>query len=316
MNSIFEKIHEIGIVPVIALDDAEKAVPLAKALIEGGIPCAEITFRTACAEEAIRKITSEVPEMLVGAGTVLTREQLDRAVDAGSKFIVSPGFNPNIIKYAQKKNVLMIPGTAVPGEMEQAMELGLEVVKFFPAESNGGISMLKAVSAPYRTLKFMPTGGINENNITDYIVSDNIVACGGSWMVNNKLIADENYAEITRLAKQAVKTMLGFKVAHIGINCADSDKAMQTAKMLSTMFGFDIQDGEGSIFAGSRAIEILKTQYLGEKGHIAIQTNSLSRAIPYLKNKGFNFNESTINANVAYLKDELAGFAIHLVQKK
>ena len=158
MNDVIQKIYDIGIVPVIAIDDADKAVPLAKALVKGGLPAAEVTFRTAAAEEAIKRIVAEVPEMLVGAGTVLTKEQADRAIAAGVKFIVSPGFNPEITKYVIDKGMLMMPGTATPGEMEQAMIMGLDVVKFFPAEQNGGVAKLKAVAGPYTNLRWMPTG--------------------------------------------------------------------------------------------------------------------------------------------------------------
>ena len=160
MDPILKQISNVGIVPVIAIDDAKKAVPLARALVAGGLPVAEVTFRTAAAEEAMRSITREVPEMLVGAGTVLTREQVDRALDAGAKFIVSPGFNPDTVRYVLSKGALMVPGTATPGEMEQAMSLGLDVVKFFPAEQNGGVAKLKAIAGPYKTLKWMPTGCI------------------------------------------------------------------------------------------------------------------------------------------------------------
>ena len=315
MNSVLQKISDIGIVPVIAINDVEKAVPLAKALVKGGISCAEVTFRTACAEEAIKRITKEVPEMLVGAGTVLTCEQLDRAVAAGSKFIVSPGFNPTVVKYALSKGVLMTPGTATPGEMEQAMELGLEVVKFFPAERNGGVAKIKAVCGPYTKLKFMPTGGINANNLLDYIAYDRVIACGGSWMVNSKLIDEGNFDEITRLTKEAVKTMLGFKMVHIGINTKNEKEAMNSAKLLSSMFDFDIQEGNSSIFAGDRSIEIMKKPFLGKNGHIAIRTNTLHRAVAYFKKKGFEFDESTMSPKAVYFKDEIAGFAIHLLQK-
>ena len=164
MNEIYEKIHATGIIPVIAIDDAEKAVPLANALKEGGLPCAEVTFRTACAEQAIRNITENVPDMLVGAGTVLTTEQVDRAVDAGAKFIVSPGLNPKVVAYCVSKNIPIVPGCANPSDIEAAIELGLSVVKFFPAEAAGGLNMIKAMSAPYGNIKFMPTGGIGENN--------------------------------------------------------------------------------------------------------------------------------------------------------
>ena len=175
MHEILEKISAIGIVPVIKIDDPETAVPLAKALCEGGLPCAEITFRTAQAEESIRRIAQAVPDMLVGAGTVLTTDQVDRAVSAGAKFIVSPGLNPRIVQYCLDKNVPITPGTATPSDIERALELGLDVVKFFPAEVNGGIKAIKAMAALYTQVKFMPTGGVNAKNLNDYLSFDKII---------------------------------------------------------------------------------------------------------------------------------------------
>ncbi len=281
MNDVIQKIYDIGIVPVIAIDDADKAVPLAKALVKGGLPAAEVTFRTAAAEEAIKRIVAEVPEMLVGAGTVLTKEQADRAIAAGVKFIVSPGFNPEITKYVIDKGMLMMPGTATPGEMEQAMSMGLDVVKFSPAEQNGGVAKLKAVAGPYTNLRWMPTGGVNAKNLLDYLSFNKIVACGGTWMVKKDLIEAENWDEIERLTREAVNTMLGFEVKHIGINTGNAEEAMKAAKLFELMFGFDVSEGNSSIFCGSRAIEIMKKQYLGKNGHIAIGTNTLPRAIAY-----------------------------------
>ena len=188
MNDVLQQISNIGIIPVIAIEDAEQAVPLARALVAGGLPAAEVTFRTAAGEEAIRRIAKEVPEMLVGAGTVLTKEQADRALAAGAQFIVSPGFNPEVTRYVIEKGALMMPGTATPGEMEQAMSMGLDVVKFFPAEQNGGVAKLKALAGPYTNLRWMPTGGVNTKNMMDYLGFDKIVACGGTWMVKNCLL--------------------------------------------------------------------------------------------------------------------------------
>ena len=204
MDEILQRIYEIGIIPVIAIDDAEQAVPLARALVAGGLPAAEVTFRTAAGEEAIRRISTEVPEMLVGAGTVLTKDQADRAIAAGSKFIVSPGFNPEITRYVIDKGVLMMPGTATPGEMEQAMSMGLNVLKFFPAEQNGGVAKLKALAGPYTNLRWMPTGGVNTKNMMDYLNFDRIVACGGTWMVKKDLIDGQKWNEITAICKEAV----------------------------------------------------------------------------------------------------------------
>ena len=218
MNDTLKKIGEIGIIPVIKIEDASKAVPLAEALSRGGLPAAEVTFRTAAAADAIRAVTEAMPDMLVGAGTVLTTEQVDRAADAGAKFIVSPGFNPKIVKYCIEKGIPVCPGCSTCGEMEQAMELGLDVVKFFPAEAAGGLSVIKAVSAPYGNLKFMPTGGINEENILSYLKFPKILACGGSFMVKDALIKEGNFAEIERLTREAVAIMHGFEIVHVRRN--------------------------------------------------------------------------------------------------
>ena len=205
MNEVLKKIQEIGIVPVVVLDDAKDALPLGKALMDGGLPCAEVTFRTDAAEESIRILAENYPDMLVGAGTVLTTEQVDRAVAAGAKFIVSPGLNPRIVKYCVEKGIVITPGCANASDMEQALENGLEVVKFFPAEPAGGLNMIKALAAPYVGLKFMPTGGISPKNVRDYLAYNRIIACGGSWMVKNELVKAGDFAAITELAKECVQ---------------------------------------------------------------------------------------------------------------
>ena len=187
MMDIAEMFQKLGVVPVVVLEDTKDAVPLAKALVEGGLPCAEVTFRTEAAEESIRLMTEQFPEMLVGAGTVLTREQVDAAVAAGAKFIVSPGFDPEIVDYCLEKEIPVFPGCVTPSEVAQAVKRGLKVVKFFPAEPAGGVSMIKAMAAPYVGIKFMPTGGINAKNLEDYLSFDKIICCGGSWMVKGEI---------------------------------------------------------------------------------------------------------------------------------
>ena len=205
MNTVLEELKKIGIVPVVVLDDAKDAVPLAKALCEGGLPCAEVTFRTAAAEESIRKISEAYPQMLVGAGTVLSVEQAERAVAAGAKFIVSPGFNPKVVKYCIDHEIPVTPGIQTPTEIEMALEYGLEVLKFFPAEPAGGLKMIKALAAPYTMVRFMPTGGINENNVRDYLKYDKIHACGVSWMVKGDLIRAGEFDKIREMVKQAAE---------------------------------------------------------------------------------------------------------------
>ena len=203
MNEVLKQIEKIGIVPVVVLNDAKDAEPLGKALVEGGLPCAEVTFRTDAAEESIRIMAEKFPEMLVGAGTVLTIDQVDRAVNAGAKFIVSPGLNPKVVAYCVEKGIPVTPGTANPTNVEQAIELGLDVVKFFPAEQAGGLAYIKAIAAPYTGMKFMPTGGISATNVKDYLACDKILACGGSWMVKGDLIKAGEFDKITELVKEA-----------------------------------------------------------------------------------------------------------------
>ena len=203
MNDTLKQIGSTGIVPVVVLNKADDAEPLAQALVKGGLPCAEVTFRTDAAEESIRRIAKKFPEMFVGAGTVLTTEQADRAVGAGAKFIVSPGLNPKVVEHCLKKGYPITPGIMTPTELEMALGFGLDVVKFFPAENAGGLKMIKAMSAPYTMMKFMPTGGINATNVRDYLACNKILACGGSWMVKGELVTAGNFAEIERLTKEA-----------------------------------------------------------------------------------------------------------------
>ncbi|GFI30776.1 putative KHG/KDPG aldolase [Lachnospiraceae bacterium] len=205
MKTIEEQFREYAVVPVVVLDDARDAVPLAEALTEGGLPCAEVTFRTEAAEESIRLMSEKYPEMLVGAGTVLTIEQVDRAVAAGAKFIVSPGFDPEIVDYCLEKKIPVFPGCVTPSEVAQAAKRGMKVIKFFPAEQAGGIARIKAMAAPYTMMEFMPTGGIGVNNLKDYLSFDKILCCGGSWMVKGDLIKNGEFDKIRALTKEAVE---------------------------------------------------------------------------------------------------------------
>ncbi|MBQ3786320.1 MAG: bifunctional 4-hydroxy-2-oxoglutarate aldolase/2-dehydro-3-deoxy-phosphogluconate aldolase [Lachnospiraceae bacterium] len=200
-----DQIASYGVVPVVVLNDAKDAEPLAQALVEGGLPVAEVTFRTEAAEESIRIMSTKYPDMLVGAGTVLTKEQVDRAIGAGAKFIVSPGFDPEIVDYCLEKGYPVYPGIITPSELAQAVKRGLEVVKFFPAEQFGGVATIKALAAPYTQVKFMPTGGVNAKNLPDYLGFNKIIACGGSWMVKGDLVKAGEFDKIKEMTAEAVK---------------------------------------------------------------------------------------------------------------
>jgi len=319
VNKILEKIGELGIVPVVKIDKAEDALPLGRALIDGDLPIAEITFRTSVAEESIKALTGELPNLLVGVGTVLTVEQVKKAVSAGAKFIVSPGFNPRVVDYCIENSIPVTPGINNPTQIEIALERGIEVVKFFPAEASGGLSLLKSMSAPYSGIKFIPTGGINRNNLCSYLSYNKVHACGGSWMVKADLISSGNFAEITRLTKEAISTMLGFEFSHLGINEKNKDRALNSANLLSSLFYLPVKEGTSSFFAGS-GFEVINKQYLGKHGHIAIATNHIRRAIAYLKKKDISVLPETAKEKdgklkAIYIAQEVSGFAIHLLQK-
>lgn len=319
MKDVIKELSLIGLVPVIKIDDAKDAAPLAHALEDGGLPCAEVTFRTAAAAEAIAEMVKACPDMLVGAGTVLTTAQVDEAVAAGACFIVSPGLNPTVVKYCVDKGIPVMPGINNPSGIEQAMELGLKVVKFFPAEPSGGLNMLKAMAAPYGGVKFMPTGGISPSNVGDYLAWNKIVACGGSWMVPPKMLAAGDFDGIRKLAREAVDTMLNFKFVHLGVNCANEDECRASATTAEQLFSFAQDERTKSIFAG-KPFEFMKAPGFGTMGHVAIGTPSVDRAVYHLSRRGAKFNMDTATYDAdgsmkfVYIADEIGGFAFHLVK--
>ena len=319
MHAVLEQISKIGIVPVVKIDREEDALPLAKALCAGGLPCAEVTFRTDAAAGAIKIMTENFPDMCVGAGTVLNAGQVDAAVAAGAKFIVSPGLNPRTVQYCIDKGVPVTPGTSSPSDIEQAIEFGLEVVKFFPAEQSGGLAKIKAMAAPYVNMKFMPTGGVNAKNLTSYLDFPKIIACGGSWMVPGDLINEGAWDMIEQLTREAVQTMLGFELAHVGINAANEEEAIKAANRFAFLFGMPAKVGNSSVFAGT-AVEVMKEPFKGANGHIAIRTNYIERAVNYMSTVlGVEFEEPKRDEKgkykAIYLKVVVGGFAVHLVQK-
>ena len=321
MEALKRRIFAAGIIPVVKLNDPKDAVPLAKALKCGGLPVAEITFRTKAALEAIRRIREECPDILLGAGTITTSEQVSEAVKAGASFLVAPGLNRAVVEQAQSMGIPIIPGVSSATEIEAAMALGLSVLKFFPAEQMGGIATIKALCAPYQNILFIPTGGISEQNVAEYLAYPKVLACGGSWMAKESLINAGDFDGIAQLARSAINQVFGFSLAHVGVNCPDDLQAHTLAKMFETLFGFRTVEKNASVFAGS-GIECMKKPYLGEKGHIAISVNNIERAVTFFENNGIEFRMDLIKRDengkygAVYLKEEVGGFAIHLVQKK
>jgi len=318
MHTILEQIGLRGIVPVVVINDASHAEPLADALMGGGLPCVEITFRSGAAQAAIGSIAKKFPGMLLGAGTVLSVEQAKTAVGLGARYIVSPGFNPKVVEYCLSNDIPVTPGVATPTEIEAALELGLEVVKFFPAEANGGLPFLKAIAAPYKKVRFIPTGGIDESNLLGYLKFPQVLACGGSWMVKAELISAGKFDEIRRLTAQAVNLMLGFELRHVGMNMPDAAAAQAAADRLNVILPFAQKDGTGSVFVGTQ-FEVLKRTFLGTHGHLAIGTNFIDRAIAHLESKGLRMRADTKNEKdgkllSVYLEEEIGGFALHLLQ--
>jgi 2-dehydro-3-deoxyphosphogluconate aldolase/(4S)-4-hydroxy-2-oxoglutarate aldolase len=316
-KDVMKRLHGIGIIPAIVLDRVEDAAPLADALCKGGLPAAEVTFRTPAAHDAMIAMKKQRPELIVGAGTVLTKEQVDSALDAGAEFIVAPGLNPEVVKYCQEKGVAVCPGISSASELEQALALGLHTVKFFPAEAMGGIKTIKALCGPYKTMTFLPTGGVNTNNMLDYLSFNKIFAVGGTWMVKGDLIKNGRFDEVERISREAVLKMLGMHIKHIGINCTEAD-GRNTADAFANLLQGTVRETSKGYF-GSEMIEIMVKEHFGTKGHIAIGVNNVERALAYYRALGFAFDEDSItydeagDAKFAYFKDEIGGFRVHFV---
>jgi len=315
---IMQEIKNCGIVPVVVIDKAEDAVPTANALAAGGVNVMEITLRTAAGLDSIRQVAKNCPDVLVGAGTVITLDQCKSAVDAGAKYIVSPGFNHNVVAWCVENNVPITPGCVTPTEIMQAMELGVNVIKFFPANIYGGLGAMKALAGPFPGVTFIPTGGISENNVDEYIKPSFIHAVGGSWLCTRADIAAGNFDKIEALSKSTINKMLGFEWGHIGINNDNKDDSMNICNFFANAFGTELKIDELSNFA-SPAIEVLNFRFLGEHGHIAIKTNCIHRAMAHLEKRGFTFDMSTakyVNDKlvVVYFTEHQGGFAVHLLQ--
>ena len=315
---VLKRLAQSGVVPVVVLEDAKAAVPTAKAMLAGGIDVMEITFRTAAAADSIKAVAQECPDMVVGAGTVINLEQCKLAVECGAKFIVSPGYDEETVAWCCDNGIPVTPGCVTPTEIMMALKHGLKVLKFFPANVYGGLSAIKSLAGPFGGVKFIPTGGVNAQNLAEFISSPYIHAVGGSWICPKADIAAGNFDKITALCKEARKTLLGFEVAHIGINTPDADAAMDVCKAFNDAFDFNVKQGNSSNFA-STGVEVMKTMFKGANGHIAIRTNKMIPAIAEMERRGYELDMDSVkdknNIKAVYFKNEIGGFAVHLLQK-
>ena len=313
-----KRMEDCGIVPVVVLDEADDAIPTAEALFSGGVDVIEITLRTAAGLEGIRKVAGSCPDTYVGAGTVVTLEQCRRAVEAGAKFIVSPGYNREIVEWCINEDVAVTPGCVTPTEIMEAQSLGVNVLKFFPSNVYGGLSAMKALAGPFTGVKFIPTGGVSPDNLREFVSAPFVHAVGGSWLCARNDIKNGDFDKITLLSRQAVNIALGFELAHIGINCDTAEESLEVCRLFDGAFSTGIKEGESSNFASS-GIEVMKSRYLGDNGHIAISTAKIHRGIAALAKRGFEIDPETAkykggNMIAVYLKQRFGGFAIHLLQ--
>lgn len=319
MNKVEQEIESTGILPVINIPNSELAQDIAGAIIDGGIHSLEITLRSADSLQSISNVKETYPDMIVGAGTVLSLQMVDDAIKAGADYIVTPGYDQEIVDYCKKKNKLIIPGCSTPSDIQKALKSGLDVIKFFPSELNGGVRALKLLSGPYPKARFLPTGGITFDNLGEYLELPCVIACGGSYMANSELVKSKNYTEITALCKKALRISLGFELAHVGINGENESQAISIASAVADIFDLQLKVGNSSVFAG-KFVEVMKTKYYGTNGHIGFFTNSVKRAIGWFERKNLEVIKDSIKEDSkglvsAYLKQEIGGFAIHVVRR-
>lgn len=316
-----KKIADTGILPVINIPELTLAKPLARAISDGGISAMEVTLRSECSLAAISEIKSEFPDFAVGAGTVLSIETAKAALAAGTDFIVTPGYDDEIVDFCIEQGVPIYPGCSTPSEIQRGIKKGLRVFKFFPSELSGGTAAIKLISGPYPKIKFLPTGGINFSNLSDYLSTKAVTAVGGSFMATAEQLRQRDFDGIRKACLKAVKISLGFELAHIGINHETADQAQSTASQIAEIFDFAVQrDGEASVFAGN-AVEAMKSQYFGTRGHIGYYTNSVERAIAWFERNNVPLKYDSIKYNPdnsivsIYLDKEIEGFALHVVAR-
>jgi len=318
--NVLETIRSYGVIPVLGLKDPQTAPLVAEALRKGGLPLVEVTLRNEGALACIKAIKANDKTMLVGAGTVLSCAQVDSARNAGADFIVTPGFNPAVVKHCLEAGLPVTPGCTTPSEIEAGLELGLDTFKFFPAEALGGLEMIHQLCGPYQNIRFVCTGGMDFNNIGAYLANEKIAAVGGSFVAPNSLIDACDWNGIIGLCKKAVDISLGFSLAHVGLNGMDKREGLMNANWFSERFGFPVKEGEKSNFAGT-FVECGNMQFPGKNGHIAFFTNSPERAVAYFNRNGVplrdEFKKVDANGNLVavYLAEEIGGFAVHILKK-
>jgi len=306
VNDVLKRIGNAGLVPVVVIDDAELAVPAAKALIDGGLEIMEVTMRTDQGLKAIVKVKEAYPQMLLGAGTVLSIENAREALDAGAEFIVSPGLNPDLIEWCQGQKIAVTPGAVTPTEIQQALKFNLTVLKFFPGNIFGGIKGCEALYNPYRMVKFIPTGGVSLNNLEDYASKPYIHAIGGSWLCSSADINQKNFDQITRIVKESVDKLLGFELADQGNSTKSEKGSLPAAEIISGSFGFNLKRGN-------------PVDYAETAGTIAIKTNNVDRAVYYIEKKGNKLGwsiklENNAEKTVIYLEGDAGDLSVHLFQ--
>lgn len=320
MGDTLTQISNVGILPVLMIEELADAIPLAAALRKGGVNAIEVTVRNTVAFSAMEAIHAQYPDMAVGAGTILSPSMVDDALAAGAKFIVTPGFDQEVVTYCIKKGVPVVPGCVTPSEINAAVKLGVKTLKFFPAEQNGGVAAIKLLTGPFPGVTFIPTGGIDDTNLEAYLRCDSVAACGGSYMAKADIIRAGNWDEITAKCQKAVACSLGFELAHVGLNHGSEADAVHNAEAMNALFGLGVKNGNSSLFCG-KAVEFMKTKFHGQNGHIGFYTNSVPRAQAYFKANGIPVMEDSLRLDAHgkmvsfYLEKEVGGFAVHVVRR-
>lgn len=321
MDKKFELLYNTGVVPVIKIEDAENAIPLARALKEGGLPLIEVTLRSDAALESVTRIRREVPDMQVIAGTVKSVDDAKRAADAGAQAIVAPAFQEKTVQYCLDHDMPILPCCITPTEIQTAIDMGLKTLKFFPAERSGGVAAIKDLAGPFPEVKFVPTGGISMDVLPAYAACDAVAAVGGSFMAKADVIAAKKWEQITANCRRCVELSLGFALDHVGMNFSGKEEALAAGRELDSRFpmGIKVGSGKSSFFGG--IVELMHYPYYGIHGHIAIRTHSAERAKAFLEKNGYEVREDTVGYDTKgmmkffYLKEEVGGFALHIVRK-